>query len=387
MELQFEDSYSDVWLRVVGVRERKMYTRWIALLVAAGLALYVCWLMLLPFIQVLAWAAVLVIVFYPIHQRIAAHTKRPGWSALISTTLVIAAILIPVALITLAVVNEMAQFAQKLQGFFNALLDPNSPVVGRITTWLGKYVDINRLYTQEYLVERLNSLNQQIAGQTLGLVGGVVGAVTQAFFIVFTMYYFFRDGDRIKKVLQDMIPLERAQSEGIFDRTREVIYGSVYGVVVIAGIQGALGGLAFAALGLPSPLIWGVVMFFLSMIPLAGSFLVWVPAAIYLAAGGHWGKALALTAWGALVIGMIDNFLRPKLVGERTRLHELLIFFSVLGGLQIFGVLGLVLGPVIVAITLALLDVFRQMDRSFRLPLPEAALAEPRAELRQRALP
>jgi len=364
-----------------------MYTRWIALLVAAGLALYVCWLMLLPFIQVLAWAAVLVIVFYPVHQRIAAHTKRPGWSALISTTLVIAAILIPASLITLAVANEMAQAAQKLQGFFNTLLDPNSPVIGRITTWLGKYVDINRLHTQEYLVERLNSLNRQIAGQTLGLVGGVVGAVAQAFFIIFTMYYLFRDGDRIRKVLQDMVPLERAQSEGIFNRTREVIYGSVYGVVVIAGIQGALGGLAFAALGLPSPLVWGVVMFFLSMIPIAGSFLVWVPAAIYLAAGGHWGKALALTVWGALVIGMIDNFLRPKLVGERTRLHELLIFFSVLGGLQIFGVLGLVLGPVIVAITLALLDVFRQMDRSFRLPLPEAALVEPRAELRQRALP
>jgi len=367
---------------VVGVRERKMYTRWIALLVAAGLALYVCWLMLLPFIQVLAWAAVLVIVFYPIHQRIAAHTKHPGWSALISTALVIAAILIPVSLITLAVANEMPEVAQKLQGFFNALLDPNSPVIGRITTGLGKYVDINRLHTQEYLVERLNSLNQQIAGQTLGLVGGVVGAVTQAFFIVFTMYYFFRDGDRIRKVLQDVIPLERAQSEGIFDRTREVIYGSVYGVVVIAGIQGALGGLAFAALGLPSPLVWGVVMFFLSMIPLAGSFLVWIPAAIYLVADGHWGKALALTVWGALVIGTIDNLLRPKLVGGRTKLHELLIFFSVLGGLQIFGVLGLVLGPVIVAITLALLDVFRQMDRSFRLPLPEPALVEPRAELR-----
>jgi predicted PurR-regulated permease PerM len=359
-----------------------MYTRWIALLVAAGLALYVCWLMLLPFIKVLAWAAVLVIVFYPIHQRIAAHTRHPAWSALISTVLVISAILIPASLITLAVVNEMTGVAQRVQEFFTALLDPNSPIVGRITTWLGKYVDINRLRPQEYLVERLNGLNRQIAGQTLGLVGGVVGAVAQSFFIVFTMYYLFRDGDRIRRVLQDVVPLERSQAEGIFDRTREVIYGSVYGVIVIAGIQGALGGLAFAALGLPSPLVWGVVMFFLSMIPLAGSFLVWIPAAIYLAATGHWGKALALAIWGALVIGMIDNFLRPKLVGERTRLHELLIFFSVLGGLQIFGVLGLVLGPVIVAITLALLDVFRQMDRSFKFAPPEPAIAEQRTELR-----
>jgi predicted PurR-regulated permease PerM len=149
---------------------------------------------------------------------------------------------------------------------------------------------------------------------------------------------------------------------------------------VIAGIQGALGGAAFAVLGLHSPLVWGVLMFFLSMIPIAGSFLVWGPAAIYLAATGQWAKALALTAWGALLIGMIDNFLRPKLVGEKTRLHELLIFFSVLGGLQVFGLLGLVLGPVIVAITLALLDIFKQMDRSFRLLLPAPPMIEQRME-------
>jgi predicted PurR-regulated permease PerM len=148
----------------------------------------------------------------------------------------------------------------------------------------------------------------------------------------------------------------------IFDRTREVIYASVYGVIVIAGIQGTLGGLAFAFLGLPSPLVWGVVMFFLSMVPLVGSSVVWVPTAAYLAVNGHWGKALALALWGALVIGTIDNFLRPKLVGERAGLHELLIFFSVLGGLRIWGALGLALGPVVVAITLALLDIFRRAD-------------------------
>jgi predicted PurR-regulated permease PerM len=133
--------------------------------------------------------------------------------------------------------------------------------------------------------------------------------------------------------------------------------------LVIAAIQGALGGIAFFALGLPSALVWGVVMIFLSLIPMAGAFVVWVPAAIYLAVTGHWVKALLLVAWGAFVIGTVDNFLRPKLVGERTKLHELFIFFSVLGGLQVFGVLGLVLGPVVLAITLALLDVLKHADR------------------------
>jgi predicted PurR-regulated permease PerM len=135
-------------------------------------------------------------------------------------------------------------------------------------------------------------------------------------------------------------------------------------VIVIAMIQGTLGGLAFAALGLPSAVVWGVAMFFLSMIPMVGSSVIWVPTAIYLAMSGHWGKALALALWGALVIGTVDNFLRPKLVGERAGLHELLIFFSVLGGIQIWGPLGLVLGPVIIAVTLALFDIFKRLGLS-----------------------
>jgi predicted PurR-regulated permease PerM len=117
-------------------------------------------------------------------------------------------------------------------------------------------------------------------------------------------------------------------------------------------------------LGVPSALVWGVVMTFLSMIPMLGAFLVWVPAAIYLAATGQYVKALLLVLWGTLVIGMIDNFLRPKLVGGRTKLHELLIFFAVLGGLQVFGVLGIVMGPVVLAITMTLIEIFRAVDKS-----------------------
>lgn len=356
--------------------ERKMYARWLALLIAAVAALYVCWLMLAPFIDVLAWAGVLAILFNPLHKRIIAQTGYPGWSALISTILVIVVILVPITLLTLAVAKEIGEVAKNAKLFIGSLLDPNSPVMGRIMSWLGRYIDTSHLDAQGYLLERLNNISGTIAGRTLGFVGGVVGAVIQALFIVFTMYYLFRDGDRIYDAMLDVIPLERAQTKRIFDRTREVIYASVYGVIVIAGIQGALGGLAFAFLGLSGALVWGVTMFFLSMIPMMGSFLVWAPAAIYLALSGHWVKALILVMWGALVIGTIDNFLRPKLVGQRTRLHELLIFFSVLGGLRIWGVLGLVLGPVMIAITLALLDIFKRIDFSSSATSPDSPTIE-----------
>jgi predicted PurR-regulated permease PerM len=171
-----------------------MHIRLIALLATATIALYVCWLMLLPFIKVLAWAVVLVIVFYPIHRRIATLTNRPGWSALLSTVFVIVAILLPTTLVTVAVINEIGEVARNIQGFFQSLLDPNSPVTGRILRWLGKYVDINQLNPQEYLLERINSISSAIASRTWGLVGDVLGTVVQIFFIVFTMYYLFRDG-------------------------------------------------------------------------------------------------------------------------------------------------------------------------------------------------
>jgi predicted PurR-regulated permease PerM len=281
---------------------------------------------------------------------------------------VIAVILIPLTLLTLLVAKEIGQMAKNIQGGLRPLLDPHSPIIGRIMGWLGRYVSIDQVSAQEYLIEQLNNIGGAIAGRTLGLVGGVLGAVIQTFFAVFTMYYLFRDGDRIYDAMLDMIPLEAAQTRTIFDRAHEVIHASIYGVITIAGVQGTLGGVAFAVLGLPSALVWGVVMFFLSMIPLVGSSVVWLPTAIYLALSGHWGKALALALWGALVIGTIDNFLRPKLIGVRTGLHELLIFFSVLGGVRIWGPLGLALGPVVVAITLALLDILRSADSENRRP-------------------
>jgi predicted PurR-regulated permease PerM len=166
--------------------------------------------------------------------------------------------------------------------------------------------------------------------------------------------------------IPDLLPLERSQSEGLLRRVRDVIDGSIYGVLVVALIQGGLGGLTFWILGIPSPVLWGLVMAVASMIPLLGTASVWVPGALYLLLTGSWGKAIILAAFGGLVISSIDNFLRPKLVGDRIRLSELVMFFSVLGGLQLFGVLGIVVGPVIFAIAGSLSDTLRGVEADQR---------------------
>jgi predicted PurR-regulated permease PerM len=251
-----------------------------------------------------------------------------------------------------------------VEASINYLLDPNSPITGRVLRRLSQYVDISQFRSEEYLLNQIRGMSGSIAGRTLGFLGGIVGGVIQMFFVIFTMYYLFKDGERIAEAVRDSLPVERTQAEALLTRTREVIDASVYGVVSVAVIQGTLGGLAFWALGVRSAIVWGVVMTFLSMVPMLGAFVVWVPVAIYLAVTGHITKAIILALWGTLVIGMIDNFLRPKLVGGRTKLHELLIFFAVLGGLQVFGVLGFVLGPVVLAIALALIDVFRTANEA-----------------------
>ena len=354
----------------------------VTLLIALVAALYVCWLMLQPFLNVLLWASVLAVVFYPMHRRIRSRLHGASSAAAVSTLLVIVLILLPVTFITIAVVRELSGAATQLEATPQFLSD-SSPAMRWVFEHLDRYVHVDKAAAKEFISSRLQTWGALLASSTLVLVGGVVGAVVQMGLVVFTMFYLFRDGDRLRLAMYEMLPLERVQTSEITQRTSDVISATLYGVLVIAMIQGTLGTLIFWTLGLPSPLLWGVVMFFLSMIPMAGSFLVWGPAALYLGLTGALVKAVVLVAWGVLVIGTIDNFLSPRLVGKRASLHELLIFFAVLGGLQLFGVLGLVLGPVVVAITLALIEMVREAYRPPAQTLAEPTVIEEQARLRE----
>lgn len=328
------------------------------MLVVTGICLYLCWLMLRPFMGVLAWAVVLVIVFYPVHKKIGSRIGRRSWSALISCLLVVLVVVLPLTLVTLAVIHEFSKVAPDLPSNLSYLFSQQPAVLGKVSDWAQSRFGIDILSWQDFFIQQFRNLSQRLLGASFNLLGNVISSIIKAFFVIFTMYYLFRDGDKIANKLPDALPLDREQSEALIFRTQQVVNASVYGVVTIAALQGFLGGIAYWILGIPSPILWAVLTAFVCMIPLAGSFLVWAPLAIYLILTGHWIKALLLIIWGGLVISMIDNLLRPKLVGNQTRLHELFIFFSVLGGISVFGLLGIVLGPVVLAITLGLLETF-----------------------------
>ena len=363
--------------------EPRVSARWIALLTGLVIALYLCWRMVQPFANVLLWAVVLSFVFVPVHRRIERRIQRPALSAAVSTALVVFTIVLPVTLITLALVGELRDLASSVEAHEGPWLDPASPVIGPILRWLEPYVDLSQFQSAAFVRSRLEAWSGVLAAGTLGIVGGVTSAALQTLLVVFTLYYLFRDGDAIRRAAYDVVPIDRAQARDILSRMGAVVGATVYGVLVIAAIQGALGFFIFWTLGLPSPLLWGVVMFFLSMIPMAGAFLVWAPAALYLALSGAMTNAIILTAWGVLVVGSIDNFLSPRLVGRRASMHELLIFFGVLGGLDLFGVIGVVLGPVVVAVTLALLEIVRQANRPPEDTAQEETLLEQQADIRQ----
>jgi len=344
------------------VNDQINQARWLAVLVATGIGLYLCWLMLRPFIGVLEWAIVLVIILYPVHVRLTHRIKSRSWSALLSCLLVLLVVVLPLILLTAAVAEELAKVIPNMPSQISQLLNSQSSVFGRVTEWLQTRLGIDTLRTQEFLVEQLKRTSGFLLGLSWDLLGNIVTGIVKSFFVLFTMYYLFRDGDEIVRRLPSALPLSIEQGEAIIARIKEVVSASVYGVVTIAALQGLLGGIAFWILGIPSPILWAVLMTFLCMIPLAGSFLVWLPLSIYLMATGHWTKAVLLILWGALVVSTVDNFLRPKLLRNQTRLHELFVFFSVLGGISVFGLLGIVLGPVVLAITIGLLQTFRRPD-------------------------
>src|SRR5690349_20262229 len=283
------------------VKDQIAQVRSLAVIAATGIGLYLCWLMLKPFISVLEWAIVLVIVFHPVHRELAARIRHRSLSALLSCLLVILIVVLPLTLVSIAVVQELANVVPNLPARISQFMNTQSPLFGKFSDWLQSRFGIDTLRSQEFLIEQLKRSSEFLLGFSWNLVGNVLGGVVKAFFVVFTMYYLFRDGEKIVKRLPAALPVSAQQGKVIIARTREVVSASVYGVVTIASLQGLLGGLAFWLLGIPSPVLWAVLMTFVCMIPIAGSFLVWLPLSIYLMATGHWIKAVLLIVWGALV--------------------------------------------------------------------------------------
>jgi len=343
--------------------------RWIALLVICAGCVYLSWRIIEPFMLVLLWAVVLAIVARRPFTALRTWGRGPSLSALLATLGTVLAVLVPVTIVAFGVVQQVASVLPQGQRFIRETLNPEAAWY----KWASGYVDLGKWLDPSAISSRLEAIGKSAAASSVSLLGDVLSTAVQFILVLFTVFYLLRDSETLIGGLGGFLPLSKEQFDRFLVRCHDVIAASLRGVLFIAAIQGALGGIGFWALGISSPMFWGVVMFFLSMIPMAGAFIVWVPVAVYLAATGHYWKATLLTVWGGGVIGMADNLLRPRMVGSRTRLHELVVFFSVLGGINVFGVLGIIAGPVVIAMTTSFLDVLRRVDEDSAVAAPVKA--------------
>jgi predicted PurR-regulated permease PerM len=348
-------------------RHPQRVVKWTIFLGAAALITYLCILVLSPFLQVIGWSAVLAIAFFPVHQRLVRATGRVTLSALICSVLVVFVILVPLLLLSALAIDQFLSLKGYLEerfseGFSLSAIESLRPIHAWVTTRFG----LSPGAIESWITEHGTEIGRALAEYSLSIAASLTSLVVSFVFIIFATFLLFRQGEPIVRSIPELLPFERGRSEAMLMRIQDVIYASVYGVLVIAFLQGALCAFMFWTLGVPSAALWGMVTILTSVLPVVGAALVWIPGAIYLALAGSWLKAIVLAAWGIAVISGIDNFLRPRLVGGRVGLSELVMFFALLGGLQVFGVLGIVLGPVLFAIAASILDVLGEGDAALR---------------------
>ena len=335
------------------------------LLVATALGLLLCARLAAPFLPALAWAVALAVLCAPLQRWLETKLKYRGLAAAV-TVLVTGLVLVALAsFVGQRLVLQAAKGAELIEAKVMSNEWRKSLEARPNLTLLADTIE-----QQFNLPETIKTLTAWLSTTAAAIVKGSVVQVIGFCLTFYLLFFLLRDRRAALQSLRALAPLTGPEMDRMLSRVNDTIFATIYGTMVVAAIQGCLGGLMFWWLGLSAPLLWGVVMAFLAVIPFLGAFIVWLPAALFLALNGEWGKALLLVLWGMLVVGTIDNLLRPILVGRRLKLHTVLTFMSVVGGLMLFGAAGLVLGPVALTVTTELLDCWtvRRSDQPATAP-------------------
>lgn len=344
--------------------QRKQATTMFLLALMAA-ALYLCYIIVRPFLGPFFFAVMIAIVFHPIHAHIQERFHRQNMTAVISTLMVLLLLIVPTIWLAITVSKEITGLYQSLsksslgQGGWNAVV---THAMDRVLNWVGRYIDLSSFDLREALVQWLKEISRPLLSLGAHTVSNVFVFLANAVVTFFTLFFLFREGGSMRKRVASILPLDPSQEERLFTGISNSIVANVHGCFAVGVSQGLLGGLAYWVLGLPSPVLWAVVTGLFSMIPVIGSAAVWGPAAIILIFSGHWGKGLALLAWGIAIVGQVDNVVRPYVISQRSNMHPLLVFFSLLGGVKAFGVMGLFVGPVILSVTIVVFEMLRETN-------------------------
>ena len=335
----------------------------IFLVALSAVTLWFCYLIAKPFLKPVFFAIVIAIVFHPLHTWLHKFIRSANGAAILSTLCALLSITVPAFMLGAALRKELTAVYQSLNeknaedgGFVPHLLQ----LMEKTRAWLGHYIDLSQVDLRAELLDRLQQLTSFLLSQFAGLAGGITSFAVASVITFFTLFYLFRDGRALWRRVAALIPLGRDRLERLTSGVSRTITASVYGILAVAIAQGVLAGLAFWFLGLPSPALWGMTTAIFSFVPIIGSAAVWLPASIILILSGHLWKGLILIGWGAGVVGMADNIIRPLVISEHMQFHPIYVFFALLGGVQAFGIIGLFAGPVALALAQGLFGVIRE---------------------------
>ncbi|RUO26044.1 AI-2E family transporter [Aliidiomarina minuta] len=318
-------------------------------------------LLLMPFWGAIFWSIAVSILFYPLYQWIEDKTGgRSSLAAVITLLCCVLIILLPLTLVSLQIFQQAASL---YEAFEEGEIKPADiyenvsqalPFIPDMLQQMGINID----NIGENIASAASASSQYLAEEAFKFGRGTMNLIISILLMLYLTFFLLRDGKWLADLISKAIPLEKKREDNLSSRFVNVTRATIKGSVIVAVIEGALGGFIFAILGIPGAFLWGVVMGLLSLVPAIGAFLIWVPVAIYLFVTGDWGKGLILTVFGTVVIGLTDNILRPILVGRNIRLPDYLVLFSILGGIVIFGVHGLVIGPILAALFVTIWGIF-----------------------------
>jgi predicted PurR-regulated permease PerM len=282
----------------------------------------------------------LAILFSPLHKRLEKVVRHPNIAAAVSTLIVGFVVVVPAIFVVERLIAEATSGILSLQtrvegGELQAWLDRH-PALAPFGVWIDQQFDLPSV---------MSAIATWLSNLGAIFVRGSMLQVVEVVITFYLLFYFLRDATAAKDAIMAWLPLSKPEATRLLRRFSETVQATAYGTIAVAAVQGTLGGLMFWGLGLPTPLLWGLVMGLLSIVPVLGAFVIWIPAATLLLLDGSWGRALILAVWGGIVVGGIDNLLRPMFIGNRLRLHTVPAFISIIGGLLLFGAPGFILGP------------------------------------------
>ncbi len=331
----------------------------IALVVLLG---YLSYQVLKPFLVPIAWAIVLGILFYPLYKAILRIVRWDSLASLLVVGIALIALIGPFTYFSVLLVREMGDLVEDLQRgkarVENLLVHPALQAgVDQVASWM----QTSREELNKAIADQISRLTMELFGKATGGIRNLIGALLSFVIMALTLFFLFTAGPAFFDRAQQYLPFSPQQRNRLIREAQDIIISTIYGGVIIALIQGSMGGTAFYFLGIASPVLWGFAMALASFLPLVGPFIIWAPASLYLFFQGAVGKAVLLLVIGGGAISSVDYFLRPMIIGKRTRMPFLFIFFSVLGGIQVFGILGFVMGPMVLALFISVIEIFRTL--------------------------